>query len=226
MAPNNPADPAGVARLGPTRSRVLAQLQESPEPLSSIDIAALLGLHANTARFHLDALVGHGFATRQTENRDVTGRPKVLYGATADAPQVSGEHYVDLAGALIGHLVEGRDDGDRIAEEVGHAWGLRLAAQEDPPADEVDIMAGLTAAVTGLGFTSRSRQAENGSAIEITRCPYRQTSLNTPGAVCTIHLGLLRGYLDGVGSAATVSSLEPWATPDVCVAHLASRSAD
>ncbi|MBK8458953.1 MAG: helix-turn-helix domain-containing protein [Micropruina sp.] len=230
MAPNTSEDLGELPRLGPTRARVLALLQESAEPIASPDVAVQLGLHSNTARFHLDALVGHGFADRQTENRDVTGRPRVLYGATADAPAVGNKHYVDLAGALITHLIEGRENAAEIADGVGRAWGLRLAAQEDAaeggPADEDDIVAGLAAAVTGLGFTSRSRFHEDATAIEITRCPYRQTDLATPGPVCSIHLGVLRGYLEGVGSASTVTSLEPWVTPESCIAHLAARSAD
>ena len=39
--------------LGRTRSRVLALMQDVSEPLAADEVAERMGLHPNTARFHL-----------------------------------------------------------------------------------------------------------------------------------------------------------------------------
>ena len=47
----------GPARFGVSRSRVLAALQDAGRPLDVTEVARLVGLHVNTARFHLDGFV-------------------------------------------------------------------------------------------------------------------------------------------------------------------------
>jgi len=44
--------------------------------------------------------------------------------------------------------------------------------------------------------------------------------------VCAIHLGLMHGALDELGAPVRATSLEPFVTPQLCVAHLqTTRSA-
>ena len=71
-------DPATGA-LGESRSRVLGVLQDSGTQLNVSDVAARLGLHTNTVRLHLDALVAAGLADSEAEKRDLRGRPRKLY---------------------------------------------------------------------------------------------------------------------------------------------------
>ena len=56
-------------RLGPTRRRVLALLQRSAEPIGVDEIAQALDIHANTARFHVDALAEEGLVGKVSEPR-------------------------------------------------------------------------------------------------------------------------------------------------------------
>ena len=42
------------------RREVLQILRTSPDPLTIVAIADVLGVHPNTVRFHLDSLVGDG----------------------------------------------------------------------------------------------------------------------------------------------------------------------
>ena len=96
--------------LGPTRARVLVLLQEAQAPASAAEVAERLGLHPNTARFHLEALAGRDLVTRERERLDVAtpGRPRVLY-----APRGAGRghrRYRALAGVLAGFLADRLDD--------------------------------------------------------------------------------------------------------------------
>src|SRR5262245_9730886 len=56
--------PDAGAPLGRSRARVLGLLREATAPRGGQAIAERSGLHPNTARFHLDALVAAGLATR------------------------------------------------------------------------------------------------------------------------------------------------------------------
>ena len=65
--------------LSPQRWRVLVALHDSGSACTVAQIAALLGLHANTARTHLDALVDAGLARRQRVPPHGRGRPASSY---------------------------------------------------------------------------------------------------------------------------------------------------
>ncbi len=78
--------PEGSAPLGRSRADVLDMLQAAGTPLGVREIAQRMGLHPNTARFHLEALVEAGLASRETEGREKPGRPRIGYRAAADGP--------------------------------------------------------------------------------------------------------------------------------------------
>ena len=67
--------PDAGAQLGESRARVLDLLRAAGGPLGVRDVADRAGLHANTARFHLDGLVGAGLSTREPQPRETPGRP-------------------------------------------------------------------------------------------------------------------------------------------------------
>ena len=76
---------SGAASAG-RRAEVLARLREAGRPVGVAAMAELTGLHRNTARFHLDGLVGDGLAERSVEERSRPGRPQTLYTARDHAP--------------------------------------------------------------------------------------------------------------------------------------------
>src|SRR5207247_7545080 len=73
----------GGAPLGQSRAHVLDLLRAAGSPAGVRDIADQAGLHPNTARFHLDALVDAGLAARAPKERTTPGRPSVAYRAVA-----------------------------------------------------------------------------------------------------------------------------------------------
>jgi predicted ArsR family transcriptional regulator len=53
-------------------------------------------------------------------------------------------------------------------------------------------------------------------------CPFREVAQHHQEVVCSLHLGLMRGALDRMRAPLTVDRLEPFASPGVCVTHLAA----
>lgn len=202
--------------LGPTRAEVLGELRSSGTALPVTTIAAAVGLHPNSARFHLDALVDQGLVERADEQRDRPGRPKALYRAAphqlsqADALQ-------GVARALVRYL--GRLDGGRgeQAEAAGQLWGEELAAAAPtvPPLERV------MSTLDALGY--RPRPGESDDVIVLTPCPLRSLLDDAgPGGlptICRLHLGLMRGLVSD-DPEYVVDGLEALVTPDTCVARV------
>lgn len=211
----------GQARLGPSRRRVLAHLQTTAGAESTEAMADKLGLHPNTVRFHLDALLEEGLVRRRVERRGVQGRPRVLFSAAPAAPPVTDAPYRALVHAMIAYVRHAGTPEDPVAEHIGEAWGRSLAAS-DSGADSVGDVPGLVAVVNDLGLTSRLTEADGVRQLEIVRCPFREMTAHGDATVCQIHLGMLRGYLAATGSAETVAKLCPWVEPELCVARLAA----
>ena len=64
------------------------------------EIASQAGLHPNTARFHLDALVHSGLVSRERQQRESLGRPSMAYSATGKYGPAGDRRYRLLAEML------------------------------------------------------------------------------------------------------------------------------
>lgn len=203
-------------RLGPTRAEVLHHLRVTAEAVPVTDVATAIGLHANTTRFHLDALAAEGLVVRRVEHSGQPGRPKVLYAA---AHPHRDSYYQDLAQVLVHHFASALDDQSDRAEKAGHAWGAQLRLdfeRADPGQGPLERLVG---AMTDLGYAPRLGP-EPEPVVTLTPCPYGQLASDHPQVVCQLHLGLVRGLL-GPDQPWTAVSLEPWATPSSCLLHMA-----
>lgn len=204
--------------LGPTRARVLNRLTEIDGGVGVSALAKDLGLHSNTIRFHLEALVDSGYATRSHEPPKGQGRPKTLYHSTATAPVVDGNHLRDLTQVLVRQLIQNAPDPARVAEEVGRAWGQEVAADSASSRRGEDGIDALLEHTTGMGFDIES---PDGQTVEFHTCPYRSVSQPTLATICQVHLGMMRGYLESTDSEYDINTLKPG---HVCIADLKPRS--
>jgi predicted ArsR family transcriptional regulator len=57
------------------------------------------------------------------------------------------------------------------------------------------------------------------------RCPFHDLAEVNPGVVCGVHRGLVGGALAELGSKATVTSLDVFPRPGVCVLRLGPAAA-
>jgi predicted ArsR family transcriptional regulator len=212
-------DPSVQPRLRARRSTVLACLQGAQEAVSVADVAERTGLHVNTARFHLDALVEDRLAQRRTEKAAVPGRPRVLY--FADGQDVGPRSYRLMADMLMG-VVAALDPHGSAAAATGRAWGHRLAAETAEESGQA-ALARLVDVLDGVGFGQTRHEGPDGPEMRIHHCPFIELARQRPDVVCTLHLGLLRGAAEELDAPVDVMDLRPFARPGLCIATLRDR---
>lgn len=213
-------DAAAVAGLGRRRSAVLDVLRASHDPVSVADVAERTRMHVNTARFHLDGLVADGLAVRTAEDRTAPGRPRILY--TAAGP-VSGPRSYQLLAEMLSGLVAGGKHAGSAAADVGRSWGRHLVERAAPSvrvgAD--DATERLLRVLDDVGFRPCLGHGESGETeVDLHHCPFREVAERHRDVVCSIHLGLMQGALDELRAPLEVTALDPFVTPQLCVAHL------
>ena len=204
------------ALADPSRARILRTLAEAGGPLDAHELAARVGLHPNTVRWHLGVLADAGFVSSSTEPRTRPGRPRVVFTATEEEAE-GREDYRLLAAILAGSL-SGTENGAAAAEQAGEAWGRFLVERPQPFArlsagDAADQVVRL---LDEHGFEP---ERENGDVL-MRRCPFRDLAEQHGDVVCAVHLGLIRGALAEIGAPVTATRLEPFVEPGLCRARL------
>lgn len=219
------SDPPPQLPTGNRRAEVLALLRRADQSLSVAEVAEAMDLHVNTARFHLDGLVADGLAERTTEPRETPGRPRILY--TSEGPSPGPRSYELLAEMLTG-LVSSMDQAGPATVELGKAWGRHLVERAAPSerVDAQEAVVRLNRVLDAVGFRSEVRDTDEGLEVRLHHCPFLEVASKHTDTVCAIHLGLMQGALDELGAPVRATSLEPFVTPQLCVAHLqTTRSA-
>jgi predicted ArsR family transcriptional regulator len=185
-------------------------------PTALPELTEATGLHANTLREHLEALVNRGLVRRERSAPSGRGRPAWLYEAVDPSVGDAGTEYAGLAAALAAHLHRTSTDPDRDAVEAGRAWGRDLAHRAGPPSAPsaaaarrkvVDIL-------DDVGFAPRTD--ERATTAHLTRCPLLETAKEYPDVVCGVHLGIVRGALEEYGADSARTQLLPFAEPGAC----------
>jgi predicted ArsR family transcriptional regulator len=226
MTTTSLTDPANEVTVSGRRAEVLARLRDADRPLTVTDVAALTGLHVNTARFHLDALVSEGLAERSAEERDVPGRPRILYTARGELP---GPRSYGLLAEMLTGLVASLADAGPAATEAGRAWGRHLVERAAPSqrVDAADAVARLNRVLDAIGFQPEVRRGKSNKDIEVRlhHCPFREVAERHTDVVCEIHLGLMQGALGELQAPVEAMSLEPFVSPNLCVARLRAAKA-
>ena len=197
-------------------------LRAQAEPTTLAALVALSGLHANTVREHLDALVRAGLVRRRTEPPSGRGRPAWLYEATGRDAAESPE-YAGLAATLAAAIHRTSAQPTEDAIEAGREWGHQLAAARSAgPAKSAT--AARREAVNlhdDIGFAPRADA--RAATVRLTRCPLLEAAHRYPDVVCGVHLGLVRGALEEYGADTDGTDLLPFAEPGACRLHLVRR---
>jgi predicted ArsR family transcriptional regulator len=210
----------GVAVSG-RRAEVLAALRTAGRPLTAADLAAVTGLHLNTARFHLDALVAERLADRSAEEREVPGRPRILYTTRGALP--GPRSYGLLAEMLTGLVTSLTGDAGPAATEAGRAWGRHLVERAAPSerVTAAEAIARLGRVLDAVGFSPEVRPRRGRDVdVRLHHCPFREVAERHTDVVCEIHLGLMQGALAELQAPVSATSLQPFVAPDLCVARL------
>jgi predicted ArsR family transcriptional regulator len=223
MDPEQLLAPEGTSPLGRNRADVLDMLRAADGPLGVREVAQRMGLHQNTARFHLEALVEAGLAVRETEDRETPGRPRIGYRAVADGP--TGRRRYRLLAEMLTSLIAGTmPEPGRAAEEAGREWGAYLTEQP-PPYQKLsaeEAIGKLSAIMEELGFSPQA-EASDGSGqywLRLRQCPFREVAQHHQDVICSLHLGLMRGALDRMRAPVSADRLDPFVEPSLCIARL------
>ncbi|OBJ72169.1 MarR family transcriptional regulator [Mycobacterium sp. 1274756.6] len=211
--------PAPVAQtpLSAQRWAVLDQVRNRA-PVRVADIAAALGLHTNTIREHLEALVELGLVERTTAATGGRGRPAARYRPTATDPAVQGGAFAALATVLAGQLARVSPEPERDAESAGADWGRTLVeagGASEPRRVVLDALA-------RLGFAP-DEQSDKAGGVALRRCPLLSAARRHPEIICRVHRGIVVGMLEELGAPAD-ADLVAFAEPGACRLRLPVRA--
>lgn len=202
--------------LSRSRASLLQTLRDQSEPTSLAALSLATGLHANTIREHLDALMDAGLVARQAEPARGRGRPAWLYEATDPGPV---NEYARLASALAVALGRGSDSPVDDAARAGRSWGRELAREVGPAAPSATAARRQVIAILDdLGFAPETDR--RAGRVRLTRCPLLESARAQPDIVCAVHLGLVQGALDERGGDPDRATLTPFAEPGACLLRL------
>jgi len=226
--------PQGGAPLSPRRLSVLDAVRDAGAPVGITELAERLGVHPNTVRFHLDALVAQGRVERTVEQPSGPGRPRTVHTVRQGMDRGGARHYRLLARMLVSRLASTgpADQAAAEATDAGRAWGRDLV-ERFPPSHRPtarESVERVAAMLDDLGFAPRldgdgDGDADGPAAIRLRHCPFLELAEEYGRVVCPLHLGLMQGAFAELGAPVAAHRLEPFAEPDTCVAHLAPARA-
>ncbi|MCL2090815.1 MAG: helix-turn-helix domain-containing protein [Micrococcales bacterium] len=214
----------GRSDSGGRRTHIIQLLRDSREPLSVADVAEQVGIHVNTARFHLESLVYSGMATRETESRAAPGRPRVVYtGTLPNQTHERAQGFRLLAEMLTAAVAEADPDAGPWLYGVGQEWGRYLTTKVPPfmTIDESEITNRLVDKLDALWFAPElEHDADDQPQLVLHNCPFATTARQYPRVVCQLHAGMINGSLEEMRSTVRLTELEPLVSPHRCVGIL------
>ncbi|WCC80046.1 ArsR family transcriptional regulator [Cutibacterium equinum] len=190
MSGTSLVDPGSEKRI----DEVADALQRRGGSATSAQIAADMGIHPSTARFHLDRLVEQGRVETTRGHRATRGRPHTVFTlVTNEGPRA----YRLLAQMLV-EEVAASDDPAATATRIGQRWGRRRRTD-------------LISVLEDMGFSP----APDKDGIVLRHCPFLDLARDHPQVVCALHCGVVEGV---TGKSAAID-----ANPGQrCVVHTAA----
>ena len=185
-----------------TRYAIYLELARAPMPLATAEVADSLDLHPNTVRPHLERMREVGLLDVITDARGTVGRPQHRYSLAADAPALGFEPpaFPALARMLL-RLAASAGLPPADAVEAGREHGAALAARHRPAGTCAEALA---AELAVMGFDPESVTDDDSATIAFTRCPFRELAEANPELVCSLHRGLVEGFVDARGDGQMV----------------------
>ncbi len=201
---------ANVGKSTGSRAHLLAALQADAREFSIDELSAIVGLHANTVRAHLDVLVAAGHVERIQGRPQGRGRPPLAFKAMADARAP----YDELSRVLSESL--GVANAPELARRTAEQWAQSLEPR--PIATTADqAVDHAVESLHSVGFSAEASPLKD--SITIGACPFAELVDEHP-IICAIHTELLSTVLSASGQEVEVEAMDVWVTPTLCRARL------
>lgn len=184
-------DLSARAKLSTAQRRVLAHVELADSPLTASEVGSALGLHHNTVREHLDALVDSGFIRVTSTHTGRRGRPALRYSATAPEPGQVLDGYLSLLDSVAAVLGD-NESGRAFADEIGRQWAARTETSAPQrsgtgPMTDAERLQALLPGLAAMGFAPELVPG----GIVLRACPL-VTSRRVPAElVCRMHQAFL-----------------------------------
>lgn len=174
-----------------TRYTIYLELARSARPLVTAEIAETLGLHPNTVRPHLDRMREVGIVEVTTDARGEVGRPQHRYSLAPDAPSLG------LEPPTLPVLA-------RMLLQMAHRAGARADDAVAVGESEGAVRAGRYQASPSTLEAVEVGDDGDSAVITFANCPFAAYAATSPELVCSLHRGLVSGFVDAMGDADVV----------------------
>jgi predicted ArsR family transcriptional regulator len=209
----------------PTRRAIFIAVRESGDPMTSSDVAALFGIHANVARHHLDKLAVDGYlriSHRRQNGRSGpgAGRPAKCYESTSKEidlhfPSRRADVLIELLLRIIART--GVDDLPSVAEAVGREYGREIATEIGSPDERGydEAVKAVAEAMTGVGF--HMSPDLDGHRLLTSFCPFGDAATGHPDVVCSLDRGMVGGLFEQLSQGCEPTLHPAPADGDTCI---------
>jgi predicted ArsR family transcriptional regulator len=182
-------------------------------------------MHANTVRFHLEALAEQGLVERDVATPVGPGRPALVFRLRRGMDPAGPRNYRLLAAVLVDQLAA-EPDAPARAVRAGRAWGSRLIGPVGDRAPSARRSADqIVDLLDDIGFAPEHPKSKDWRSVPLRHCPFLDLVDNRTDVICPIHLGLIQGAAEALGGRTRVDGLEPFVEPGMCLAHLSDARA-
>ena len=176
----------------PTRRQVYLFVRDASTGATASQVAQHFSLHPNVARHHLDKLAAGGYLEVFSSRAQVSGvgRPSKIYRASGPAPVLEttrpGEELLlSLLGGALALLPQ--EEAEKMAEQVGFAYGSKLAASMVVGEGQRSFRSALRAvadALTAHGFAAHAEARGQSLALVQGGLPVLRRRVTAPRHMC------------------------------------------
>lgn len=186
-----------------TRYAIYLELARSSRPLTTSEIADTISLHPNTVRPHLERMRDAGLVAVAVGGRGEIGRPQHRYSLAADAPSLGLEPPVmPVLARMVLSMAERLGAGPEDATAVGRDEGARRAV---PYGAAPSALEAVVSDLDRLGFDPVVTDGDDETAVvAFANCPFGDLAEQHADLVCSLHRGLIAGFVAGMGDAELV----------------------
>ena len=202
-----------------TRYAIYLELARSPLPMSTADIAQSLDLHVNTVRPHLERMREIGLLDVEPFASGGVGRPQNRYRLSQEAPSLGLEPPAyPLAARLLLGVAAAAGASAEDAVDIGRAQGGEDFARFG---SEGGCVNGLLGRQSALGFDPAMVESDGSVTVAFTRCAFADLAQANPAVVCSLHRGLVEGFVEAAGEQ-VVTDFRTLVDRDGCQVDLTS----